>query len=128
MEQVQPLRLQFGPFRIDEAEALLSREGETVEVPPRAFQVLCELARHPGQLVTKDALLDAVWGHRHINESALKNVVNQLRHALGDDARESRYIQTAPRRDRRAIPESTRPPVAGWGARQRQQFRPAPGR
>ena len=103
MEQVQPLRLQFGPFRIDEAEALLSREGETVEVPPRAFQVLCELARHPGQLVTKDALLDAVWGHRHINESALKNVVNQLRHALGDDARESRYIQTAPRRGYRFI-------------------------
>ena len=72
-------------------------------MPPRAFQVLCELARHPGQLVTKDALLDAVWGHRHINESALKNVVNQLRQALGDDARESRYVQTAPRRGYRFI-------------------------
>jgi len=103
MEQVQPLRLRFGPFRIDEAEALLRRDGESVDVPPRAFQVLCELARHPGQLVTKDALLDAVWGHRHINESALKNVVNQLRQALGDDARESRYIQTAPRRGYRFI-------------------------
>jgi len=103
MEQVQPLRLQFGPFRIDEAEAQLHRNGDTVEVPPRAFQVLCELARHPGQLVTKDALLDAVWGHRHINESALKNVVNQLRHALGDDARDARYIQTAPRRGYRFI-------------------------
>jgi DNA-binding winged helix-turn-helix (wHTH) protein len=103
MEQVQPLRLCFGPFRIDEAEALLRRDGETVDVPPRAFQVLCELARHPGQLVTKDALLDAVWGHRHINESALKNVVNQLRQALGDDARESRYVQTAPRRGYRFI-------------------------
>lgn len=103
MEQVQPLRLRFGPFRIDEAEALLHREGETIDLAPRAFQVLCELARHPGQLVTKDALLDAVWGHRHINESALKNVVNQLRQALGDDARESRYIQTAPRRGYRFI-------------------------
>lgn len=103
MEQGQPLRLRFGPFRIDEAEALLRREGEAVDVAPRAFQVLCELARHPGQLVTKDALLDAVWGHRHINESALKNVVNQLRQALGDDARESRYIQTAPRRGYRFI-------------------------
>ena len=47
MGQVQPLRVRFGDFRIDEAEAQLRRDGETVEVPPRAFQVLCELARHP---------------------------------------------------------------------------------
>jgi DNA-binding winged helix-turn-helix (wHTH) protein len=115
MQQVPPLRVRFGHFRIDEAEAQLRRDGEIVDVPPRAFQVLCELARHPGQLVTKDALLDAVWGHRHINESALKNVVNQLRQALGDDARESRYIQTAPRRGYRFISpvaEDTAPPPA----------------
>lgn len=98
-----PIRTRFGPFRLDEAEALLERDGQPVEVPPRAFQVLCELARHPGHLVTKDALLDAVWGHRHINESALKNIVSQLRQALGDNARESQFIETAPRRGYRFI-------------------------
>lgn len=99
----EPLRTQFGPFRLDEAEALLERDGHPVEVPPRAFQVLCELARRPGQLVTKDALIDAVWGHHHLNESALKNIVSQLRLALGDDAREPRIIQTASRRGYRFI-------------------------
>jgi tetratricopeptide (TPR) repeat protein len=74
-----------------------------VELPPRAFQVLCELARRPGQLVTKDALIDAVWGHHHLNESALKNIVSQLRQALGDDAQEPRIIQTAARRGYRFI-------------------------
>lgn len=74
-----------------------------MELPPRAFQVLCELARRPGQLVTKDALINAVWGHHHLNESALKNIVSQLRQALGDDAREPRIIQTASRRGYRFI-------------------------
>ena len=109
----EPLRTGFGPFRIDEAEALLARDGQAMEVPPRAFQVLCVLARRPGQLVTKDALIDAVWGHHHINESALKNIVSQLRQVLGDDAREPRFIQTASRRGYRFIatlePETATP-------------------
>jgi DNA-binding winged helix-turn-helix (wHTH) protein len=103
MTTVDPIRTHFGPFLLDEAEAVLERDGTAIEIPPRAFQVLCELARRPGQLVTKDALLDAVWGHRHINESALKNIVSQLRQALGDDARESQIIETAPRRGYRFI-------------------------
>jgi DNA-binding winged helix-turn-helix (wHTH) protein len=100
---MEPIHTRFGAFRLDEAEALLERDGQAVEIPPRAFQVLCELARRPGQLVTKNALLDAVWGHRHINESALKNIVSQLRQSLGDDARESQFIETAPRRGYRFI-------------------------
>lgn len=103
LTDTDPLRTRFGPFQLDEAEALLERDGQPVEVPPRAFQVLCELARRPGQLVTKDALIDAVWGHHHLNESALKNIVSQLRQALGDDAREPRIIQTASRRGYRFI-------------------------
>jgi DNA-binding winged helix-turn-helix (wHTH) protein len=100
---LEPISTRFGPFRLDEAQALLERDGQPVEIPPRAFQVLCELARRPGQLVTKDVLLDAVWGHHHINESALKNIISQLRQALGDDARESQFIETAPRRGYRFI-------------------------
>ena len=99
----QPLRASFGPFLLDEAQARLERDGRALDIPPRAFQVLCELARRPSQLVTKDELLDTVWGHRHINESALKNIVSQLRQALGDDARESQFIETAPRRGYRFI-------------------------
>lgn len=103
MSNANPLRVRFGPFHLDEAQARLQRDGSAIELPPRAFQVLCELVRRAGQLVTKDELLDAVWGHRHVNEAALKNVVSQLRQALEDDARESRLIQTVARRGYRFI-------------------------
>lgn len=97
------LTAHFGPFHLDEAEARLTRDGQPVELAPRAFQVLCELLRGAGHLVTKDALLDAVWGHRHVNEAALKNIVSQLRQALDDDAREPRYIETVSRHGYRFI-------------------------
>lgn len=103
METKQLLHARFGAFEIDEAQARLTSGSSPVDMAPRAFQVLCELARRAGQLVTKDTLLDAVWGHRHVNEAALKNIVSQLRHVLGDDARESVYIQTVSRRGYRFI-------------------------
>jgi DNA-binding winged helix-turn-helix (wHTH) protein/tetratricopeptide (TPR) repeat protein len=103
MREPQPLLIRFGGFEIDEANAQLKRGAEVLALPPRAFAVLCELARRPGQLVTKDALLDAVWGHRHVSESVLKSAVRQLRAVLGDDARTPRFIGTASRRGYRFI-------------------------
>jgi DNA-binding winged helix-turn-helix (wHTH) protein len=97
------LRLRFDAFELDEADARLKRDGVPVPVPPRAFAVLCMLARQAGQLVTKDALLDEVWGHRHVSESVLKSTISELRAALADDARQPRYIETASRRGYRFI-------------------------
>jgi len=128
MEEKSPLKAHFGPFAIDEAEARLEQAGRAIELAPRAFQVLCELARRAGQLVTKDALLDAVWGHRHINEAALKNIVSQLRQALGDDAKDSAYIQTVPRRGYRFIAalDSPRPSLQTLAAQPVAQTRDRP--
>ena len=117
MNETKPLQLRFGPFRIDEAEARLQRDGQAIELAPRAFQVLCELLRHAGQLVTKDSLLDAVWGHRHVNEAALKNIVSQLRQALGDEANQPRLIETVARRGYRFIAPVVSEAPAGTGAR-----------
>lgn len=103
MNEENPVRARFGRFRVDEAEARLERDDAAVEIAPRAFQVLCELVRRADQLVSKDTLLDAVWGHRHINEAALKNLVSQVRQALGDDAREPVYVETVSRRGYRFI-------------------------
>jgi len=99
----QHLRLRFGAFDLDERNALLTRDGEAVPLAPKAFAVLCTLARSAGQLVTKEALLDASWGHRHVSESVLKTTISELRAALDDDAREPRYIGTASRRGYRFI-------------------------
>ena len=98
-----PLLLRFHPFELDERQARLTRAGQPVAMAPKAFAVLCTLARAPGQLVRKDALLDTVWGHRHVSESVLKTIVSELRAALGDDARQPRFIETASRHGYRFI-------------------------
>jgi len=91
------LQLKFDTFELDEADARLKRDGKPVALAPKAFGVLCALARQPGLLVTKNALLDAVWGHQHVSESVLKTTISQLRSALADDASSPRYIETASR-------------------------------
>jgi len=106
-----PLRLRFDAFELDEANARLTREGQALPVPPKAFAVLCTLAREPGRLVTKHALLDAVWGHQHVSESVLKTLISELRSVLADDARRPRFIETASRRGYRFIATS-RPATA----------------
>src|SRR5215831_10567903 len=103
MESAETLRLRFDAFELDEADARLKRDGMPVSLAPKAFAVLCTLARQPGSLVTKDALLDAVWGHRHVSESVLKTTISEVRAALADDAKQPRYIETASRRGYRFI-------------------------
>lgn len=98
-----PAPLAFGEFRLDPANALLQRGAERLELPPKVFALLCHLAARPGQLVTKDELLDAVWGRRFVSESVLKTAVNTLRGALGDDPRTPRFVETVPRRGYRFL-------------------------
>jgi DNA-binding response OmpR family regulator len=95
--------LTLGEFVLDESNARLTRDQAPVEIPPKAFAVLCHLVRNAPRLVTKDDLLDAVWGHRHVSESVLKSTINVLRTQLGDDPRTPSYIETANRRGYRCI-------------------------
>jgi DNA-binding winged helix-turn-helix (wHTH) protein len=110
-------RLHFGRFELDETEARLTCAGEPVALAPKPFAVLCALARTPGCLVTKNALLDLVWGHRFVTESALKTAISEVRAALDDDPRQPRYIETVSRRGYRFIaaaigaPSQSAPPV-----------------
>jgi len=97
------LRLRFNQFELDEADARLTRAGQPVPLAPKPFAVLCALARTPRTLVTKNALLDSVWGHRFVTESVLKSTISELRAALQDDARQPRYIETVSRRGYRFI-------------------------
>lgn len=96
-------RLSFDGFELDEVEARLKCEGQSVAIPPRPFAVLCALARKPGHLVTKGELLDAVWGHRFVTDSVLKSAISDVRAALQDDPRQPRYIETVSRRGYRLI-------------------------
>ncbi|MHC8354482.1 ATP-binding protein [Pseudomonas sp. LB3P81] len=98
-----PVLLCFVEFELDESNACLSRNGQAVALAPTPFTLLCVLARQPGSLVTKDALLDAVWGHRFVSDSVLKTAISDLRKVLGDDPRHPRFIETVSRRGYRFI-------------------------
>jgi len=102
MEQAMA-SLRFDRFELDEADARLTCAGQPVALAPKPFAVLCALARAPRMLVTKNALLDAVWGHRFVSESVLKSAISEVRAALGDDPKQPRYIETVSRRGYRFI-------------------------
>lgn len=105
--------LTLGEYLLDESNARLTREGTPLELPPKAFAVLCHLARNVQRLVTKDELLDAVWGHRHVSESVLKTTINLLRTQLDDDPRAPRYIETVNRRGYRFVAPVAPLPTTG---------------
>ena len=96
-------RPRFDRFELDETEARLTCAGEPVALAPKPFAVLCALARTPGSLVTKNALLDLVWGHRFVTDSVLKTAISEVRAVLGDDPKQPRYIETVSRRGYRFI-------------------------
>jgi len=101
-----PLHIRFAEFELDEANASLRRAGVAVALAPTPFNLLCALARGNGALLSKDALLDAVWGHQFVSESVLKTAVSDLRIALGDSPREPRFIETVSRRGYRFIADA----------------------
>ena len=96
-----PLRVRFGEFELDEANAMLRRSGQAIDLAPTPFGLLCALVRHSGSLLSKHALLDEVWGHRFVSDSVLKTAISDLRSVLADDPREPRYIETVDRKSTR---------------------------
>ena len=113
-------RLRFDHFELDEAEARLTCAGEPVALAPKPFAVLCALARTPGRLVTKNALLDLVWGHHFVTESVLKSAISELRAALDDDPKQPRYIETVCRRGYRFIAAAVSSPTQSAAAVERK--------
>jgi Tol biopolymer transport system component/DNA-binding winged helix-turn-helix (wHTH) protein len=88
----------FDDVRVDVASFRVERNGEAVPLEPKAFDLLVLLLERQGQLVTKQEILDRVWRQTAVTDNALTRIVANLRKALGDDARDSRYIETVPTR------------------------------
>ncbi|MGH9850766.1 MAG: winged helix-turn-helix domain-containing protein [Blastocatellia bacterium] len=94
---------EFGPFRLDVAERLLVRDGETIPLQPKAYDLLHVLVEHHGHLLEKDELLKAVWPDTVVEEVNLANNVSILRKALGEGGNEQQFIETVPRRGYRFV-------------------------
>ncbi|MCZ2151542.1 MAG: winged helix-turn-helix domain-containing protein [Bryobacterales bacterium] len=91
-----PRKLQFDTVTMDFEKLEIRKDGEALEIEPRSFRVLAYLARNANRVVTKEELLQEVWSGAFVTDNALTRVVAQLRKALGDDARQARYIETVP--------------------------------
>lgn len=86
----------FADVEVDERNFSVMKAGEVLPLEPKVFRVLQFLVRHPGRVVSKDELLNAVWNDCTVSESSLTRTIATLRRFLGDDIRESRYIATVP--------------------------------
>ena len=84
----------FGDCELDTERFELRREGDPVAIEPRAMEILLTLLEESGRVVTKNELLDRVWGDRFVSESALTTQIKELRRALGDSGREQRILKT----------------------------------
>jgi pimeloyl-ACP methyl ester carboxylesterase/DNA-binding winged helix-turn-helix (wHTH) protein len=90
-------------YRFDRCELDIERhrfsiDGAERPLEPQVFDLLHLLARQPGRLVTRDALVDAVWGGRIVSEATISSRINAARRAVDDDGRQQRVLRTVPRR------------------------------
>jgi two-component system, OmpR family, response regulator MtrA len=90
-----PAVLRAGGLEIDEAAHRVRRRGEDLQLTATEFRLLCELARRPGQVFTREVLLELVWGYEFLGDSRLVNVaVQRLRAKVEDDPAQPAYITT----------------------------------
>jgi DNA-binding winged helix-turn-helix (wHTH) protein/TolB-like protein len=91
---------QFGEFLFDPATGELRRDGEIVRLQAQPAQVLALLVTHAGEVVTREALRDAIWGlGTHVDfDKGLNFAIAQVRAALGDSADAPLYVRTLPKR------------------------------
>lgn len=114
----------------DERSWTLKRDGETVALEPRPLEILALLLRHAGEVLTKEELLDQIWGRSSetISDKVLTNAVGKLRRALGDE--QEAIIATVHRRGYRLVAPVTRV-VVGRRSTPRMDLKPGvsvPGR
>ena len=89
----EPVRL--GAVTVDLAGHRLLREGNDLAVKPKAFELLAFLVRNPGQVFSRDQLLQEVWGYDYAGETRTVDVhVHWLRSAIEEDASKPRHLQT----------------------------------
>ncbi len=85
---------EFGNHRVNLGTFELFSGDKQVAVEPQVFSLLSYLIQHRDRLVTKEELLDELWGHRYVSESALSTQIKSLRKAVGDDGQRQAVIQT----------------------------------
>ncbi len=103
----------FDEFVLDPARRTLSRAASAVSLTPKAFDVLFFLVQNPNRLVTKEELLEAVWGDTFVEEGNLTQYISHLRKALDHNSEDTRLIVTVARKGYQFTPRVTVAEAAG---------------
>lgn len=102
--------LKIGDLRVDPALDEICKDGVAIKLEPRAMRLLVCLAERPGQVLSVEELLDAVWKDVVVSHDSVYAAIAALRRMLGDDPRDPKYIANVVRRGYRLIA-----PVSPWG-------------
>ena len=118
MSTPSPIRsptYRFDQFELDLGAFSLRNVAQgnaDVNLEPQVLQLLAYLVQHNDTVVTRDELLDELWGHRFVSSSAVATQIKSLRRALGDDGRNQRIIRTVHGRGYRFVADVTDAAVA----------------
>jgi TolB-like protein/DNA-binding winged helix-turn-helix (wHTH) protein len=94
---------EFGPFALDVGKSLLLRDGASVPLAPKALETLLALIECRDRVVTKDELLQRIWGDTVVEEGGLTRNISILRKALGERPDDHHYVVTVPGRGYRFV-------------------------
>jgi TolB-like protein len=97
------VRYQFEDFVLDSDRRELLRRVETIVIGPQVFDLLLHLVQNREHVVTKDNLIEVVWGGRIVSESTLTSHINAVRKAIGDTGEEQRLVRTLARKGYRFV-------------------------
>jgi len=104
---VATLQFMFGDFVLDQERRELTLRSQVVTVAPQVFDLLLHLIRNCDRVVSKDDLLQSVWGGRIVSESTITSQINAVRKAIGDSGDEQRLVRTIARKGFRFVGEIT---------------------
>ena len=93
----------LGDMLVQPLKGEVTGRAGSQHLPPKAVEVLLCLASEPGELVTRDVLLNEVWGAGQGSQEALSHAVSEIRHVLGDHPSDPVFVQTLPKRGYRLL-------------------------
>lgn len=116
----------FADCVLDPDRRELTRVAKPVAVGPQVFDLLLYLIRNRDRVVTKDHLLEAVWGGRIVSESTLTSHINAVRKAIGDSGEQQHLVRTVPRKGFRFVGDVREAAAAEKATAISEDLSPAP--
>ncbi|MFZ5675876.1 MAG: winged helix-turn-helix domain-containing tetratricopeptide repeat protein [Pseudomonadota bacterium] len=101
------MKFLFSDCVLDPERRELTRAAKAVGIGPQVFDLLLYLVQNRDRVVSKDHMIEAVWGGRIVSESTLTSHVNAVRKAIGDSGEEQRLVRTIPRKGLRFVGDVT---------------------